>query len=73
MALGRIKSPGRIADQHHVIAGDAARPDIVVGEEADRSLLLDVFDVPSGMRAAAYSTRQERSDRFQFPADVVLT
>src|SRR5215213_3941115 len=55
MTLGRVRGAGRIPDQHHVIAGNAAGPDIVVGEEADWSLLLDVLEsavrrVPGGER-----------------------
>ena len=63
MALGRVGGAGRVADQHHVIAGDAAGPDIVVREEADRSLLLDVLQAPSGVCPAANATRaaKERS------------
>src|SRR5215217_6994677 len=53
MTLGRIRGARRVDDQHNVIAGDAAGPDIVVGKEADRSLLLDVVErtlrrVPGG-------------------------
>src|SRR5919112_6331822 len=43
MTLGRVRGTGRIPDQHHAIAGNAACPDIVVREEADRYLLLDVL------------------------------
>src|SRR5215204_7591301 len=43
MTLGRIGGAGRVTNEHHVIAGDTAGPDIVVWKEADWSLLLGIL------------------------------
>src|SRR5215203_1818577 len=43
MALGRVGGAGRVTNEHHVIAGDTAGPDIIVWKEPDRSLLLGIL------------------------------
>src|SRR5215213_4063314 len=44
VTLGRIWGSRCIADEHYFVAGNVAGPDIVIGKEANWSLLFDVLE-----------------------------